>query len=187
VRQREAQRNHWFEPLYGLKALVIDPDRDRWHATAHLEGGPDGRLVVRSVELQSHADRLDVEQWRAFPLARVESEANQPDMYQLLWEHRHMKPPTDDPRLEINARAMAAKRRLPMRSLHEWTELPGKKPDAFYKQVAARYRYYVAHGMAPAKEIAEDSDLPVTTVHRWIREARRRKLLEPTSTRGRVS
>lgn len=41
------------------------------------------------------------------------------------------------------------------------------------------YGEYVAESNAPAKEIAGEAGVPVTTVHRWIREARRRGFLPP--------
>jgi hypothetical protein len=58
---------------------------------------------------------------------------------------------------------------------------PDIEPDEFYKQVAAAYREYALQSRSPAKQIAAEagSDVPVTTAHRWIREARRRGFLPP--------
>jgi transposase-like protein len=52
-------------------------------------------------------------------------------------------------------------------------------PEEFYRLVATAYGEYAAESNAPAKGIAEEAGVPVTTVHRWIREARRRGFLPP--------
>jgi hypothetical protein len=70
---------------------------------------------------------------------------------------------------------------------------PGKKPDKFYERVAELYMALVsdpdrARSRRPAQEIYEankDQGIKVTTVHRWIREARNRTLLT-TAERGRA-
>lgn len=55
----------------------------------------------------------------------------------------------------------------------------GSNPEAFYKLVAQAYNAAVARTDKPAKMLAEQADVPVPTVHRWIAEARRRGLLPP--------
>jgi len=56
-----------------------------------------------------------------------------------------------------------------------------RRPDAFYGRVARVYTWLSIWGgtRAPAVEIAEANKVAVTTVHRWIKEARRRGLLPP--------
>lgn len=56
-----------------------------------------------------------------------------------------------------------------------------KRPDSFYEQVAARWTILtITRPTArPAHVLAEANDVPVTTVHRWIKEARRRGILGP--------
>ena len=49
--------------------------------------------------------------------------------------------------------------------------------DNFYIQVADAYRGAVAHGLQPAKTLAEDSETPQGTVNRWIATAREKDLL----------
>lgn len=56
---------------------------------------------------------------------------------------------------------------------------PGGDPEEFYPLVARAYFEYAPKTRAPAKEIATEAGVPVTTVHRWIREARRRGFLPP--------
>lgn len=51
--------------------------------------------------------------------------------------------------------------------------------DDFYQLVARAYREYAQETRAAAKKIAEEAEVPVTTAHRWVREARRRDFLPP--------
>lgn len=61
-----------------------------------------------------------------------------------------------------------------------------KKPNSFYQGVAYRQGWLVDEGVRnPASVIAEANDVPVTTVHRWIKEARARGLL-PAGQKGRA-
>jgi hypothetical protein len=56
----------------------------------------------------------------------------------------------------------------------------GDDPDGFYGLVAEAYREYATTtGRAAAAAIAAEAGVPVTTVHRWVREARRRGHLPP--------
>jgi hypothetical protein len=57
------------------------------------------------------------------------------------------------------------------------TRPDGASPDEFYPRVAAAYSQYALLTTAPAKEMAAEASVPITTVHRWIREARRRGFL----------
>jgi hypothetical protein len=67
-----------------------------------------------------------------------------------------------------------------------------RKPDSFYAAVASAYVWLTEQegSRRPAQDIAEANStetnrMPVTTVRRWIREARRRELLRP-GVRGRA-
>lgn len=54
----------------------------------------------------------------------------------------------------------------------------GRAPDDFYQGVADAFLWLIAAGShRPAAELASRNGLPVTTVHRWVKEARRRGLL----------
>lgn len=55
----------------------------------------------------------------------------------------------------------------------------GDKGDAFYRRVARVYTRAALRERAPAEAIARANRVPVTTIHRWVREARRRKFLPP--------
>lgn len=61
---------------------------------------------------------------------------------------------------------------------------PGPKPgNGYYAQVACVYMQYAKETSSPASRIAAEVGVPVTTVHRWIRQARRRGMLPPAKTR----
>ena len=62
-----------------------------------------------------------------------------------------------------------------------------RKPDEFYRQVAAVYGSLSGASGSPAVKIAERKGLPVSTVHRWVKEARRRGFLPPGRRPGSVS
>lgn len=63
------------------------------------------------------------------------------------------------------------------------TRPDGSNPDAFYLSVAAAYAEYAAAGRGTGRMIASEAGVPVTTAHRWIREARIRGFL-PKGRRG---
>lgn len=65
------------------------------------------------------------------------------------------------------------------------TRPDGSDPEGFYRHLAMRYRIYAVETKAPARAIADEAQVPVTTVHRWIREARQRGFLPP-GRKGRV-
>jgi hypothetical protein len=68
---------------------------------------------------------------------------------------------------------------MPERRLRSRLSIPAKKGDVFYQRVAAIYRQKAAQSNRPAVEIANVNGVPVTTVHRWVKEARRRGFLPP--------
>jgi hypothetical protein len=56
----------------------------------------------------------------------------------------------------------------------------GTDPEGFSRLVARAYNEAVASkSKAPAVDLAAEAGVPVTTVHRWIADARRRTLLPP--------
>lgn len=56
---------------------------------------------------------------------------------------------------------------------------PRGRPDRFYADIAAAYSELAQTSRRPAAELAGRHDVPVTTAHRWIKEARRRGHLGP--------
>jgi hypothetical protein len=53
------------------------------------------------------------------------------------------------------------------------------RPDRFYADIADTYRQLAQTSRRPAGELAARHEVPVTTAHRWIKEARRRGFLAP--------
>lgn len=67
----------------------------------------------------------------------------------------------------------SGKRRMPL------TRPDGSDPEGFARRVAEAYNAATITTASPAKVLAEEAGVPVTTVHRWIREARQRGALPP--------
>jgi hypothetical protein len=62
---------------------------------------------------------------------------------------------------------------------------PGRpKPDLFYLQVATVFTALSTVTRRPSPELAEANGVPVTTIHGWVKEARRRGFL-PSGQRSR--
>jgi hypothetical protein len=61
----------------------------------------------------------------------------------------------------------------------------GNLTDDFLEQLAAAYTELIAYKQPPAPAIAEQTESPIRTVHRWVAEARKRGKLPP-GKKGRV-
>ncbi len=62
-----------------------------------------------------------------------------------------------------------------------------KLDDEFYRRVSFAYRDAVRRGLNPAKTIAADTKTPMSTVNRWIAEARKpERGYLPQTTSGKV-
>jgi hypothetical protein len=74
----------------------------------------------------------------------------------------------------------------PPKPLDLKVEDPGgyRKPDSFYRSVAERYLWLAAVSSRPAQEFAEANGIPVGTVHRWVKEAKARRILLLPNHRG---
>ncbi|MEU5339365.1 hypothetical protein AB0H18_00665 [Streptomyces sp. NPDC020766] len=55
----------------------------------------------------------------------------------------------------------------------------GRLTDEFLRDVATAYRWYTEAKQPPAPAMAEQADVPVRRVHRWVADARKRGLLPP--------
>lgn len=53
------------------------------------------------------------------------------------------------------------------------------RPDTFYQEIAGVYLAYSQRSTGPARDIAGQRGVPVSTAHRWVKEARRRGFLPP--------
>jgi hypothetical protein len=83
---------------------------------------------------------------------------------------------TDTADLTVTA-TLTASGSVSGRTREPLTRPDGSNPDAFYRQVAEAYRDVLQTTTKVAKVIAEEANVPVGTVHRWILEARRRGFL----------
>jgi hypothetical protein len=156
----------------------------------------DGRTSVTRVVL---AGTLDSTTLRSLPLARVEAALSHPKFGML-------RPPPaypEDVLAEMSARGelfpevtemdaalesylnrskpslrrQGRPRRTSTRK--SLTRPDGTDPEGFSRRVAEAYNDALLTTSAPAPVLAAEAHVPVTTVHRWIREARQRGLLAP--------
>jgi hypothetical protein len=143
------------------------------------------REVDRSeiVELYIRGRRLTTDRLRSIPLGHIEAIAT---------TDPNVTPSIDDgaPPLPMSQAANALVNRasqLLMNEAHRKAREPrtlltrpdGSDPDAFYEHVAVAYRDVVQTTPKVAKVLADEANVPVGTVHRWIMEARRRGFLPP--------
>ena len=147
----------------------------------------DGRLYPLVLHMVKGKDPL-VREVRALALNEMEAAANSSDVRSHIIEHldddtgfvlsRPHDEATGKPRRRRRGRG-GVDGKLPV------TE-GRKRPDSFYQRAADEYTRLVADGdRSPAQTIAAANDVPVTTAHRWIKEARRRGFL-PAGRPGRA-
>jgi hypothetical protein len=137
---------------------------------------PDDRGRWRPVEVVAASDGgVGAEVIRTLPLRAIEAMVNRGmarwvlDATQTVSKRAEEMPAVVRPRLRLSV-----------------PEGPGRKPDRFYQRVAEAYGYLAETTHAPAAELAELNDVPLTTVHRWVKEARVRGFLAP-GQRGRAT
>jgi hypothetical protein len=148
----------------------------------------DGRLEPAEVHIDG-PDRLTGDTLRKLPLGHIEAFANG-SMREEFVERINagatkVEKATDrwltavDGPQEMNVRVDTAIRRVRRQALTLRVPNDLKKPDAFYQRVADLYTMLADSGSRrPAQEIADaNEDIEVSTVHRWVKEARRRRLL----------
>jgi hypothetical protein len=130
------------------------------------------RFTVVGVMLQNEAG-IDMEMLRSIPVHRIEAAYNS-------IENQGMARKSIDQRICLgtgHSVAAPTDRRIAVPA-------GGKYPDAFYRSVAMLYQSLVVAGERPAPVIAEANAVPVSTVHRWIKEARARGILAPARKAG---
>lgn len=141
---------------------------------AHFTRDERGRWRVDALYLA--APTLDSDALRQVSVPALEARANAPDMAKRLKQLETERTPTPPPSAE--AASWAAERRVG-RTRARLTVPAGAKPDGFYKRVAEVYRELAGWTNRPAVELAAANKVPVTTAHRWVKEARRRGFLPP--------
>jgi hypothetical protein len=144
-------------------------------------GGTDTALEVRELRVTAGESSTGFASslLREIPILRIEAAINQSTHRRRIAAYlagagahidqvpggtRYHRPPARRP--AIRRRSLAV-------------EDPGgyRKPDAFYRHVADLYLHLAAVTARPAHELAEANNVPVATVHRWIREAKARRIL----------
>jgi hypothetical protein len=111
-----------------------------------------GRIVVREVVVRSD-ERVASEQLQRIPLSTVERQVS------AYVEHRAIEDM--------------------VRDLEPLERLDDDTPEQFAARVAVHYDLYAAVSRKPAVLMAARAKVPVSRVHRWIREARRLGKLPP--------
>jgi hypothetical protein len=152
-------------------AARLVPLDDDWHAwvddgpapagapvtvRVRVDEGDDGRLHLVDLHVEG---RVSAEVLRSIPIGRIEAAAN---------AQLHASAPDRPP-----GRARAT---IPARLR---TNAVRGYPDAFYDAVASAYRHLAATTHRPVAALAAANDVPVSTAQRWVKEARRRRLLAP--------
>lgn len=138
-----------------------------------VRAGDDGRVVI--TDLFVHGDQITADVLRSLSVPRLEALLN-------------ASPPpaaraADDDLTVRRLRGRARNAAEPTLGRHgpraTLTRPDGQDPEVFYRLVAEVYTEHATTSSAPAKAIANEADVPVTTAHRWVREARRRGFLPP--------
>jgi hypothetical protein len=80
---------------------------------------------------------------------------------------------------ELRSRSSVAARRRRRTRSFVIGRPTGQDPDQFYQRVAYAYSVATSETGHPAKLLADLNEVPVETVRRWIKEARRRGFLPP--------
>lgn len=180
-------------------SLVFAPDGSGWAIMPTLEGmapglrhirfarlSPGGPFIAREV-LVAFLPGTGTQTLRDLPLGRLEAALNRPEERARLEAVIPVTPSVELTRpfpedlatdegmpwwiYEV-PRPRAP--RLRLKGAHD-----RRKPDEFYSRVAECFGYLAITSTSPAEDLAaaQDPAVPVTTVHGWVKEARRRGLL----------
>ncbi len=131
----------------------------------------DGRVTITGVRVE-RPDGVRAGDLRV-PIERFEAQLTPADVEALF----------NDPDLKTAARISSESTKPPTRrELRLAIPTTPRYGDGFYARVASLYRRLVAAGEQPAPRLADANGVAETTVHRWVRECRRRQLLPPGQT-----
>jgi hypothetical protein len=181
----------------GMRGRLFPTEGDwcEWHQDPPLAGtvlvrvtSDGGRLVLAGLRIEGMPT---AELLRAIPVGRIEAAANAQltivdDVVvpapQARWPNPrpHLGPSGDggwetpDP----NGAVTRPTRRGPAPPADNGGAGRGR-PDAFYRELARAYLQLAQDSTRPVAVLAESNGVPVTTAHRWIKEARRRGFLPP--------
>jgi len=141
---------------------MLVPHDDDWFEWLHdanhsvrvrLGEAEDGRLHVAAIHIDGNDLPISASTLRSVPVGRIEAHAN---------AQQHGE---GHPNATIPTRLLTFEGR--------------GRSDDFYAHVAAVYRQLVTETHEPAAHLARANNVPKTTAHRWIKEARSRGHLPP--------
>jgi len=157
---------------------------------------PSGRLVIGQIDVQAaDGGRIDTNVLRDVPLGKIEAAINgayRARMLARLDEEEDPQPSANVEdtaayfsriaskrieELEAEARPLTGSQLARLATVKQPSRERGRLPDSFYQQVAEKYMALANRIKGPATQMAEANGVPVTTVHRWVKEARARGFL----------
>jgi hypothetical protein len=146
----------------------------RYGTRIHLSFKPGpGRWVVDEVRFSGF--RVTARDLRGLPLGKIEG-----------WVNQFAQQGLVDPAADPASVKLSDTVRFPSTGMAGWVpglpEAPasGAKPDEFYRRIGEIYGKAALASPRPAADLAETWEVPLSSVHRWVRVARRRGYLPPT-------
>lgn len=144
---------------------------------------PSGRLRVAELRVVA-SDGVGAEMLRRVPLGRVEAMVNSPELADAVRAdveaatkvERDIGPAGEQ---EDHEEAEVSVKRRTRRDLKLRIPDARRRPDDFYRQVAVTMATASQTTRSAAEAVAAANEVPVTTVHRWMKEARRRGVAGP--------
>jgi hypothetical protein len=170
------------------RLFPLGDDWYEWHqepplaaqVLVQVTAGGDGRLGLTGLRIVGEPTSGLL---RAIPLGRIEATANAQlsvidDAVTAAPRHRRSaRHPAQDPASSPGGDDGWEQPDVPPEAARS---RPARgRPDRFYLDIARAYGELAGTSRRPAAELADRHDVPVTTVHRWIKEARRRGHLSP--------
>jgi hypothetical protein len=155
---------------------------------ARLVPASDGQLEVCALHI-ARRSRITPDQLREIRVGQIETLCNFESARSRIVERENDEPPNFAQWAEFAEAAEAELNEMRARSRSPFKiQIPegrGRYPDRFYREVVAAYAELALRQRAPARALAELNEIPVTTVHRWLKEARRRGLMFSPTWKGR--
>ncbi|SNT56667.1 hypothetical protein SAMN05443665_104568 [Actinomadura meyerae] len=155
--------------------ISVEPPQGMDGLHVRVKLAENGRYKITDLFL--HGGQIEADQFRGISISRLEAQINALSAI----ERPTLDADAPDDELTLpTLRRRAGKAQAGRQQLIEKLQRPtGQNPDGFYRRVAVAYADQAAVTRSPAKALADEAEVPVTTVHRWVREARRRGFLPP--------
>jgi hypothetical protein len=146
------------------------------------------RFEVAAVMVAGHNGPVFATDLRNVPLGRLVEVINHPELASAIrWAMGHgtgydwAPDAPSDPGSAYNLPAVPAPE--PVYTLDGVHDV--RRSKQFYVDVAAAWSVAIANGhREPARVLADANQVPITTVHGWVSEARRRKVMAPSGRRS---